>query len=76
MLDCRRKEKMMIKRFGGDLVLKFIDLETNKVVYEIWFEMKGHKKENYSKLKSHFLQIKKLLARQEDSIGIEDENNS
>lgn len=69
--DCRKKTKLVIGRLGGDLVLKFIDIETGKVLYEEWFELKEPRKKNYEKVKGFLEEIQKRLKRQ-DKIGVEE----
>lgn len=70
--DCRKKEKMLIKRKGGDLAIIFIDLKKGKV-FETWFEIKKPAKETYEKIKAHFEAIKNLLERQDASLNVENE---
>ena len=59
--NCVGKEIMKVKRFGGDLVLRFVEASTGKVVFETWFELKKPAKKNFEKVIAQFEEVKKRL---------------
>jgi len=58
--DCRGKEKVLVKRLGGDLVIKIVD-ENGKTVFESWFMLKKPSKANYARILKHLKKVSNLL---------------
>lgn len=63
--DCRRKEKMVTRKVGGDYELKFIDPATGLDKYVIWFQLKHSDIQSIRKVEGTLEAFKKLLERQE-----------
>ena len=60
ILDCRHKEKLVLKRIGGDAALEIHDLEGH-VESMIWFRLKRPHKKHYADLVYIFSSAKELL---------------
>ena len=63
--DCRKKEVLMVRRVGGDIEVKVLDISTDRIVYDGWYEVKNHSKRNAEKILSLFEAMKNLMEKQE-----------
>jgi hypothetical protein len=64
--DCRRKERLVLQRIGGDFEIAVLD-EKGILKTKYWFEMKEPQKKNYQKIEDLFKQIQSLCQRQDES---------
>lgn len=62
--DCRRKERFVTSRKGGDYELAVLDKDGN-VIAKYWFKMKKPNKKIAERLDRKFEEIKSLLERQD-----------
>lgn len=62
ILDCRHKEKLVLKRIGGDAALEVHDLEGH-VKFMIWFQLKRPYKKRFTNLVDIFRLAKALLVQ-------------
>jgi hypothetical protein len=62
IIDCRHKEKLVLKRKGGDAALEIHDLEGH-VESMIWFELKRPHKKHYENLVDLLRSAKGLLVQ-------------
>lgn len=60
IIDCRHKEKLVLKRKGGDAALEIHDLEGH-IESMIWFQLKRPHKKHYADLVNILSSAKKLL---------------
>ena len=61
--DCRRKEKLITKRVGGDFEIRLVDC--NGQINICWFEMKPPYKTHFKKLEALMEDFKCQMKRQE-----------
>jgi len=59
--DCRKKETMIIFRYGGDIILSVFDNNTKQRMFDFVMEMKDHNQDNWSKIFQRFVEIKAKL---------------
>lgn len=60
IFDCRGKEKILVKRYGGDVAIRVVG-KGGKILFESWFELKKPAKVNYEKLLKTLSNIRSLL---------------
>jgi len=59
--DCRKKETMIIFRYGGDIILSVFDNNTKQRMFDFVIEMKDHNQDNWSRIFRRFVEIKAQL---------------
>jgi hypothetical protein len=62
IIDCRHKERLVLKRIGGDAALEMQDLEGN-VKSMMWFQLKHPYKKCFSALVDVLISAKKLFVQ-------------
>jgi len=60
IIDCVAKEKMLIQRYGGDILLEFFDKKGRKI-YTFGMEMKRNSPDIYKKIEERIDEIKGFL---------------
>lgn len=60
IIDCVAKEKLVIRRYGGDVLLEIRDTK-GKLLYIFGIEMKSNNQTNFEKIEKGFEEIKKHI---------------
>jgi len=59
--DCRKRETLVIVRYGGDVIMTIFDNKTKKPKFDFLMEMKRNNQQEWNKIFRRFVEIKAQL---------------
>jgi hypothetical protein len=62
--DCRKKETLVVVRYGGDVYMTIFDNETQQIMFDFVMQMSGNNQKNWSQIFRRFVEIKSHLVQQ------------